>query len=88
MQESDKPLARELLLKSKVYRFFAMVFAVVGLVIFLVIYTTVYEGDVMRALKDPFVILFIVFPFVPSLVLSLRAKKAQTQLQKLLTGGQ
>jgi hypothetical protein len=86
LKDTDKPLARELLLKSKTYRFFGNIFAVVGLIVFLGIYATAYSGDVQVALRDPLIVIFLIFPFIPAVVFSLRAKKAETALQKLLSG--
>jgi hypothetical protein len=88
MQESDKKQARELLIKTKVYRALATIFAVVGLVIFLVLYSQYFEGDIVASLKDPIILVFIVFPFLPSIILSLKGKKAERALQKLLTPGE
>ena len=86
LKDTDKPLARELLLKSKTYRFFGSIFAVAGLVVFFSIYAVAYGGDVSMALRDPLIVVFVVFPFVPAIIFSLRAKKAESALQKLLSG--
>jgi hypothetical protein len=85
MAEVDKKQARELLIKAKVYRLFATVFAVVGAVIFLVLYFRFYGGDFMEALRDPTTIFIVIFPFLPAVLLSLKAKRAEKALHKLLS---
>lgn len=84
MQDSDKILARQLLIKTKIYRFLAMVFAAMGFVAFLVIYSSLYDGNPAKAARDPFIILYIIFPFIPAAIFSMRMKKAETQLRKML----
>jgi hypothetical protein len=88
LDDSQKPRARELLLQSKTYRMFATIFAVAGLVVFFTLYVIFYDGKVMVALRDPLIILYLLCPFIPAIVFSRRAKKAETELQKLLSGPQ
>ncbi len=85
MEETDKKQARELLIKAKAYRLFASVFAVVGAVIFLVLYFRFYGGDVLASLRSPSTVLIVLFPFMPAILLSLKAKKAEKALHKLLS---
>jgi hypothetical protein len=85
MQESDRVRARELLIKTKAFRVFSIIFAVLGLIIFLVIYAQYYGGDPLRAVQDPMIILIVILPFVPAFIFSNRAKKAEDSLKKLLT---
>jgi hypothetical protein len=85
MEEETKKQARELLIKSKVYRIIANIFAFVGVIIFIVLYFSYFKGDVMASLRDPITILFVIFPFVPAIILSLKGKKAEGALQKLLS---
>ena len=88
MQDSDKKLALELLIKAKVYRVVAGAFALVGLVIFIFIYMQFYQGDYMKALHDPFIIVLVIFPFAPSIFFSLNTKKAERQLHKIIAANQ
>ncbi len=85
MEEEVKKQARELLIKAKAYRIFAHIFAFVGVLIFLVIYFSYFKGDVMASLRDPITIFFVLFPFAPAIILSLKGKKAEAALQKLLS---
>jgi hypothetical protein len=88
MQEADKKQARELLIRAKVYRLFATIFAVAGAIIFLVLYFKFYGADVMEALRSPSSVLLVIFPFLPAILLSLKAKKADKALHKLLSQGE
>ncbi len=87
MQDTDKKQARELLIKAKVYRILAGIFAVVGVLIFLMLYFNYYGDDVAASIKDPMLIFLLLFPFLPAVILSLKAKKADKALSKLLTPG-
>jgi hypothetical protein len=87
MQDDQKKQAREYLIQAKLYRFFASTFAVVGALIFLLLYFNEaknHEGDVVAVLRNPFTIVAILFPFLPSIILSMKAKKAEGQLNKLI----
>ena len=84
MDESDRKQARELLLKTKVYKLLATVFAAGGALVFLILHYQYFGGDFVASLKDPMTIVLVLFPFVPSLILSFRARKAEQALQKLL----
>ncbi len=84
LQDADKRQARELLMKSKIYGVLGTVFAIFGIIIFLAIYTQYYQGDITKAIRDPFIVIFIIFPFVPAIMLSLKGKRAEKALSKLL----
>lgn len=70
--------AQELIVKAKLYRLFAFVFALTGLVIFGVMFKQQTDGSVFSALTNPFIIVMVLFPFMPAVFLSLRAKKLET----------
>jgi hypothetical protein len=83
----NKERAREYLIKSKLYRFLALVFACVGVLIFCVFYfeqSRTEGGSVLAMLRDPSIIITLVFPFVPAIVLSFLAQRAERKLQDLL----
>lgn len=84
MEESVRKQARELLLKAKVYRFIASLFAVGGVALFLVLHYQFFRGDLLASLKDPVTIPLVLLPFIPSVVLSFRARKAERELRKLV----
>ncbi len=83
----NKELAREFLIKSKLYRFLALVFACVGAVVFLFLASQQLRmegGSFVQALLDPVTIALIVFPFVPAIVLSFMARRAERKLGEIL----
>lgn len=85
----DKERAREYLIKSKLYRFLALVFACVGVLVFCFQYFehSRSEGDSMfNMLRDPSIIILLIFPFVPAIVLSFMAQRAERKLQDFLKG--
>lgn len=84
MDEKTRLKARELLLRSRIYRFIALVFAAVGLVIFMILYFKYVEGDIINALKKPSLVLIVLIPFLPAFLLSRMAIKAENKFMKIL----
>jgi hypothetical protein len=82
----NKERAREFLIKSKLYRFLALVFACVGVLIFIFLCFRQEEadGNFLEALSDPVTITFIIFPFAPSLALTFMARRAERKLRESL----
>lgn len=76
------PEAREMLLKARVYRLFAIVFAIAGLAVFCILYARNVEGTFFSSLTNPFMVVMVLFPFLPALVLSLRASKMEREYAK------
>lgn len=60
-------------------RVFALVAAVVGLVIFAVLYFQLIEGRLQEALANPRTIGVVILPFLPAVVLSIIAERAQAR---------
>ena len=81
-----KQTARQLVLKSRLYRLIGLLFAVVGLVIFLIIFSHAFKGNFLHAAKDPFILLIVLLPFLPACVLAWMSssleKKALSKLEK------
>ena len=76
---------RELALKVKTYRLFAVIFAVVGLVMMMYLYHNASEGgDVMVFLNNQSSIAMVLFPFVPAMIFSSISIRAEKQLKKLV----
>ena len=73
------PKARELVLKAKIFRFFALVFALAGMVIFVVLYFQNVEGAFLSALTNPFIIFIVLVPFLPAAVLSFLASRLERE---------
>lgn len=81
----DKERAREYLIKSRFYRFLALIFAFLGVLLFAYSFFESSEGgDVLEILHDPVRIVFLIFPFVPAIVLSYMAQSAEKKLQVFL----
>lgn len=80
----QKHEARELYLKSKIYRFFAVVFAGVGLFVFAHIYFNFSNGNFFKAVSDPFFIVLIIFPFVPAIMMSMIAARLEKRVTEFL----
>lgn len=81
----DKKIAKELLIKAKVYRIMAVALALAGVVIFGILYLRYFHGDPMVAIQDPMIIIFVIFPFLPAIILSTKSKKAEKALSKLVS---
>lgn len=79
----NRLLARSLLIKSRLYRLFALAFALMGVVIFVYLYFQHVEGQLFQALRDPFTIAIILIPFLPAVVLSLMAQKLEQKFKAL-----
>lgn len=79
----NRLLARQLLMKAKLYRMFALFFAVTGVVVFISLFLSHIEGSFFDALRDPTTIAILVVPFLPAIVLSLMAQKVERQFASL-----
>lgn len=84
MEEEARLQARELLLRSRIYRFVALVFAAIGLIVFMLLYFKYIEGDIFEALKRPSLILIVIIPFLPAFILSRMALKTESRFVKIL----
>lgn len=81
---TDKQKVRAMLVKARMYRLASLVFAIMGLVVFAVMYFQNTQGDFIGAMRDPFFIVIIVFPFLPAAILSWMAAGAEKKLEALL----
>ncbi len=69
--------ARSLLIRSRLYRYVAVTFALIGLAVFIFIYFSSVEGHLLEALRRPFIVGALLFPFLPAVVLSLMASRTE-----------
>lgn len=60
-------------------RAFAVVAALVGLAIFAVLYFKKIDGNLVEAMSDPWTLVVVLFPFLPAVVLSFLAERAQAR---------
>ena len=84
MEEKTRLEARELLLRSRLYRFAALIFAIVGIILFLFLYFKYIEGDMYQALQNPKLVLILLIPFLPAFILSRMAIKTEGKFQKIM----
>lgn len=82
MSEKDKATA--LVVKARFYRLAALIFAVMGLFVFAIMYFQVSNGNFLAALRDPFFVVVVIFPFLPAVILSWMAARAEKKLGNLL----
>ncbi len=78
--------ARNLLLKARVFRFFALFFAVIGFGIFLIFYLQNIDGQIFTALTEPRTLWMILLPFLPAVILSYIAEKTSQEFFAILKG--
>ena len=76
--------ARALLMKARLYRYIAVVFALVGLLVFLVVYMDHVEGQLLEALSNPLIIGALFIPFLPAVLLSWMAARAEKKFYLFL----
>ncbi len=81
---NDRSKQRALLVKARMYRLVSLIFAVMGLVVFAIMYFQNMQGDFIGAMRDPFFIVIVVFPFLPAAILSWMAARAEKKLDTLL----
>ena len=75
---------RALLVKARMYRLVSLIFAIMGLLVFAMMYFQNTQGDFVGAMRDPFFIVIVVFPFLPAAILSWMASRVEKKLDVLL----
>lgn len=86
MDEKQRLLARDLLLRARVYKFLAALFACAGVVVFLSLYFRNIDGNLLGALARLSTVMTILLPFLPAFVFSWLASRAEARLGALLEG--
>lgn len=86
MDEKQRLLARDLLLRARIYKFLATLFACAGIVIFLSLYFRNIDGNLFNALARLSTVMTILLPFLPAFIFSWLASRAETRLGVLLEG--
>lgn len=75
--------AKEYLIKSKLYRFFALIFGVSGFVyLSFSYYSSIEQGG--KAFQDVMSLLLPLFPLLPAVVFSFMAKSAEKKVNELM----
>ena len=73
----DREAVKKIYMKSKVYRFMALLLAVCGLAVVAYLYVRITGGNVMVALNNPHFILFILFPLMPAAFIAFLASRLE-----------
>lgn len=68
---------KEILIKSKLYKFSAAVFAIFGVFLFVILYIQQVEGDLLRLFSDVRMISIFLVPFLPAAVLSILSQRLE-----------
>ena len=76
--------ARELLIKARVYRFFALAFAFFGFVIFLFLYFRHIDGRLLDALTNMKTVMIILVPFLPAAVLAWLSSRTEKKFYDIV----
>jgi hypothetical protein len=77
--------ARKLLMKSKIYRIVASVFACLGLILFAYLHVANSRDGFWESMRDPTLVVLLLFSFFPAIILSLVARKVETKLNSYFT---
>ncbi|GJL84415.1 MAG: hypothetical protein DHS20C02_01900 [Micavibrio sp.] len=80
----SKEQVKELLIRSKIYSAFAIIFLVGGLGAFAYFYFEKFDGDIKTAIMNPISAGFFVVSLVPSLFFTWRAGVAENKMVKLI----
>ena len=79
--------ARELLIRSKIYRVLALVFLAVGGMIVFAVYMKRIDGQVLsEALLDPITWLLLFLPLIPAAVLEWKSRKNRAAFDDMTQG--
>ena len=79
-----KEEARQLLIKSRLYRIIAVCMLGFGMLILSVVYFRNVQGHEFEVLLDPGTIGMVLVPFIPAVVFATMTGKAEKKLDKIL----
>jgi uncharacterized protein YacL len=72
------------LVKSKLYKIVSVIFAIVGLFMFFFFAITLIGNDPTAIIKQPWIVIYMILPFLPAYVLSMIAEKHRKKLKQLV----
>ena len=72
-------------MKAKIYRAIALMFFVLGMVVFSLLYQKEFAQDFSKALRNPLMIVLLIFPFMPAIVFTLITRRLEIKLKKVFT---
>ncbi len=76
--------AQKILIRMHSYRIAGTVFAILGVFVFATVYTNVADGDFMRLLEKPSLMIWLISPFLPSSLMFWFHAIAEKKLRRLL----
>jgi FtsH-binding integral membrane protein len=85
--ESQRKEARELIIKSRLYKIVSYGFLCMAVVVFIFFYAMFAEQGFLNFIKNPFLIGMILFPFVPAYVFAFMSKRRRSKAVKILSEG-
>jgi uncharacterized membrane protein len=74
-----KQTKKKYLMQARLYRLMSTLFVMAGLLIFIIMYLKNVEGRLLEALRDPYTVIMVFFPFAPAVVLSFLAKSSENK---------
>lgn len=74
-----KNTLKELKIKATLYRYAACVLAGGGFVVFIMLYIKIFEGDIMALLRNPSLIVFSFFSFLPAAIMAYLSERLYRQ---------
>lgn len=83
---SEREIAREHLIRARLYGFISLSFVVVGFVVFFVFYDRYIGGDVLAFFKKPLLFVMMFLPFLPAYIFALLAVRRREAFLRLLYG--
>lgn len=83
MTDDQRMEARAWLMKSRLYRLFAMIFAGGGLLVFIAMSARYMGEGLIDILRDPRIIAVILIPFLPAAVMARMSESAHKKFRKI-----
>ncbi len=76
--------AQKILIRMHSYRIAGTVFAILGVFVFATVYTNLADGDFMKLLEKPSLMIWLISPFLPSSLMFWFHAIAEKKLRRLL----
>jgi uncharacterized membrane protein len=80
----DQDAAQYHFVKAKLYRIVSIIFAIIGLLLFFIFSVILIDNDPKVLLTQPWIVIFMLLPFLPAYVLSMLAEKHRKKLKQLV----
>lgn len=83
---SEAGIAREHLIRARLYSAVAMVFVAVGFVIFFIFYERYIDGDASAFFRKPVLFAIMFLPFLPAYIFALLATRQRKAAAQVIYG--